>query len=198
LSGGDTYVTADNNQLLSDDTYRYAYDDEGNRTSRFVDADSSGTLNTGDTDIITYEWDYRNRLTSVEHFTTYANYNAGTSDQIVEYTYDYQNRLVGRILDPDGTSGATSVEQTVYIHDGDQIALQFDKTGTGDLAAADLSHRYLWGQAVDQILADETVDDGGAEDVLWPLTDHLNTVRDLAEYDEVLDETREIKVSGGR
>ncbi len=51
------------------------------------------------------------------------------------------------------------------------------------------THRYLWGQAVDQILADEIVDGGGAEDVLWPLTDHQNTVRDLAVYDEVLDET---------
>ena len=189
VNGSVTYVTGDNNQLLSDGTYRYAYDDEGNRILKFIDADSSGTLNTGDTDISEYEWDYRNRLTSVEHFTTYANYAADTSDQIVTYAYDYQNRLVARTLDPDGTSGASDVEQTVYIHSNNQIALQFDKTGASDLASSDLSHRYLWGQAVDQILADETVDDGGAEDVLWTLTDHLNTVRDLASYNVGTDQT---------
>ena len=55
--------------------------------------------------------------------------------------------------------------------------------------AADLSHRYLWGDAVDQLLADETVDDGGAEDVLWTLTDWQGTVRDLASYDTSTDTT---------
>ncbi len=63
-----------------------------------------------------------------------------------------------------------------------QIALQLDDSGNP-------THRYLWGEAVDQILADEIVDDGGSEDILWTLTDHQNTVRDLAVYDEVLDET---------
>jgi hypothetical protein len=46
-------------------------------------------LNAGDTDITTYTWDYRNRLTKVSHFTTYANYQSGTTDNTVEYTYDY-------------------------------------------------------------------------------------------------------------
>ena len=67
--------------------------------------------------------------------------------------------------------------------------MQFDKTGTGSAAAGDLAHRYLWGAAVDQLLADEVVDDGGAEDVVWTLGDHLNTTRDLAVYDAVLGET---------
>ena len=31
--------------------------------------------------------------------------------------------------------------------------------------------------------ADETVDDGSPEDVLWTLTDHQNTVRDMVKYD---------------
>ncbi len=67
--------------------------------------------------------------------------------------------------------------------------LQFDRTGGGDVQASDLSHRYLWGPAVDQILADETVGDGGSDDVLWPLVDHQGTVRDLAFYDEADGET---------
>ncbi len=74
--------------------------------------------------------------------------------------------------------------RSFWIYDGDQAVLQFD----GD-TAADLSHRYLWGDAVDQLLADETVDDGGAEDVLWTLTDWQGTVRDLATYDTSTDTT---------
>jgi len=52
---------------------------------------------------------------------------------------------------------------------------------------ADITNRYLWGPAVDQILADEQVDwNSGAQnynidDILWPLTDHQGTVRDIVE-----------------
>ena len=104
-----------------------------------------------------------------------------------KYAYDFGNRWVRKVLDSDGDGTADG--STIFVYDGNQIALQFDKTGTGDAAASDLSHRYLWGEAVDQILADETADDGGSEDVLWPLTDHQNTVRDLAEYDSGTDTT---------
>jgi len=48
---------------------------------------------------------------------------------------------------------------------------------------------HLWGPAVDQLLAQERFDDGGAEDVSWVLTDHLGSVRDLAVYDDVLEQT---------
>lgn len=44
-------------------------------------------------------------------------------------------------------------------------------------AAPALSHRYLHGPAVDMILADEKIEGG----VLWPLTDHLGSVRDLVD-----------------
>jgi len=195
-ANGQTYTTGDNNQLLSDGTYTYQYDLEGNRTAKFIDADESGTISTGDTEITEYAWDHRNRLSMVVHYDTFADYVAEESDQIVEYGYDYQNRLIARTLDPDGTSGATAVEQSFFVHDGNQIALQFDKTGSGDLAATDMSHRYLWNpQAVDQLFADEQIHwDAQAEnfitdDLLWALTDHLNSVRDLATYDAILDET---------
>ncbi len=52
-----------------------------------------------------------------------------------------------------------------------------------------MHNRYLWGPAVDELLAEETVDNGGAEDVLWALTDHQNTVRDLAQYNPGTDTT---------
>ena len=99
-------------------------------------------------------------------------------------------------MDSDGTSGATAVEQSIYVYEAGQIVAQFDKTGTGDLAATDMSHRYLWSpQAVDQLFADEQVHyDGGqgdfvTDDLFWALTDQLNSVRDLAAYNAGTDET---------
>ena len=51
-----------------------------------------------------------------------------------------------------------SDQSRIFVHDAGQIVLDLEKTGTGDAANGDLSHRYLWGTAVDQILADEAVD----------------------------------------
>jgi RHS repeat-associated protein len=89
--------------------------------------------------------------------------------------------------------------KTVFIYDGNQIVMQFDSSGAGgspaDLTAANLSHRYLWGPAVDQLLADEQLsplppvngqssgyDQTTPGTVAWALTDNENTVRDLAVY----------------
>ena len=187
-ANGDTYTTGDNNQLTSDGTYVYTYDDGGNRTAKFVDTDSSGTISAGDTDITEYDWDYRNRLTTVTTFDDYTEYSDTNPDPTVKYTYDYANRLIGKTLDSDGDGTVDS--STVYVQDSKQIIAQFDKTGTGDAAASDLSHRYLWGEAVDQLLADETVDDLATPgDVIWSLVDHLGTTRDLAEYNAGTDTT---------
>ncbi len=166
------YVTGTNNLLLSDGTYRYTYDDNGNRTAKFVDADADGVLDAGDTDITTYTWDYRNRLTGVVQTATYG----GAVDHTVDYAYDYANRLVFRTVDAGRSGGTVPVQESAYVYDGNQIALQFDKivSGPSDLSASDLSHRYLWGPAIHQLLADEHVESlGTAGDVVWPLTDNL-------------------------
>jgi hypothetical protein len=42
-------------------------------------------LDSGDTDVTTYSWDYRNRLTEVDHFTAFG----AQSDKVVSYGYDY-------------------------------------------------------------------------------------------------------------
>ena len=90
------------------------------------------------------------------------------------------------------TAGGTTT-QTRFVYDGNQIVMQLDKAGTGDLAATDLSHRYLWGPAVDQLLAEEQLSSlSGGEgydltqqgQVVWTLTDNQNTVRDLATYSD--------------
>ncbi len=174
------YTVGANNRLLSDGVYAYAYDAEGNRTARFVDVDSSGTLTAGDTSVSEYAWDHRNRLTGVTSRPVYG----ANPTQTVAYRYDAFNRLVARQIDPDG-AGPQAVQSTYYAYDGDQIALEFD----GPLAG-DLTHRYLWGPAIDQVLADERVGSLlSAGDVLWPLADNLGTVRDLATYDPGTDTT---------
>ncbi len=182
---GAAYQTDEHNRMTSDGAYAYTYDDEGNRTARFLDNDLSGDLSDGDTDITQYAWDAANRLAGVAFRDTYD----GPVAKTLTYTYDAYSRLIRKTVDPDGQQGTADLLQTAYVYDGDQIVLQFDRTGGGDVQASDLSHRYLWGPAVDQILADETVGDGGSDDVLWPLTDHQGTVRDLAFYDEADAET---------
>jgi len=102
----------------------------------------------------------------------------------------------------DSNADGTTDASTIFVYDGvdsadplaaqdgvkvPQLALQFDKTGAGDALAANLSHRYLFGPAVDQSLADEQVIDlGTAGNVLYPLGDHLNTVRDVVNSGSVV------------
>ena len=202
---GSASVVGADNQLLSDGTYYYAYDAEGNRIAKFIDTDADGLLDEGDTSITQYTWDARNRLTEVTNYATYG----GSASQVVDYFYDAENRWIAESIDSDGDG---QIDRTLgFVYDGDQIALQFESSsplplgeGQGEgsaLTASDLSHRYLWqANAVDQLLADEALlsatgsasgGGGGSDgydltapgDVLWSLTDHLGTVRDLATYD---------------
>jgi len=186
------------NLLLSDGTYRYLYDAEGNRTVRFIDVNEDGLLGSGDTSITQYAWDARNRLVEVRDYTDYATLSGNLPTQVVDYLYDVEDRWIGENIDSDG-DGAVD-HQTRFAYDGNQIVLQFDKAGTGTVTGADLSHRYLWQpNAVDQIMADEQLSplppgEGQGEgsagydlsapgNVIWPLADQLGTVRDLAVFD---------------
>ena len=163
----DTYAVGANNQLDNDGTHSYLYDDEGNRSRRTDDATGAYTV---------YTWDHRNRLTSVADHAP-----GGAQTQVVDYQYDSYNQLIGPTVTDVAAGTAT---ERYFIHDDGQIVLQFD----GD-AADDLSHRYLWGANVDQQLADEQVDDlTEAGRTVWPLTDHLGTVRDLVEYNTIADD----------
>jgi len=177
------YTVGPNNQLLSDGTYAYTYDEEGNRTSKT-------SITTGE--VTEYTWDHRNRLTRV---STRATAN-GPLTADIQYAYDFGQRWVRKVFNP----GQSDERSTVFVHDGGdeqnplilhpirppQIVLHFDREGAGDASETDLAHRYLWGPNVDQILADEQLDSSqppAVSSLLWPLTDHLNTVRDMATYD---------------
>ena len=170
------WVTGRNNQLFSDGTFWYSYDPEGNRIARFIDVNADGVLDTGDTNIMAYGWDVRNRLTAV---TSYATFGAEPT-QIVEYRYDPQNCLIAETLDSNGDG--LEDHQTCFVYDGKRIALQFDKDGSGAVTGANLSHRYS--SAVDQLLADEQVaNPQAAGNLVWPVADYLGTLRDLAVND---------------
>ncbi|WP_186767835.1 choice-of-anchor D domain-containing protein [Blastopirellula retiformator] len=159
---GGGHSTGDNNQILSDGTYNYTYDDEGNRLTKT-------NISTDEYEV--FEYDYRNRLVSVTNYD-----DSDIKLWKVSYGYDSINQLVSREVDTNGNG--TVDESGYFIIDNGQIVLVLDNAG-------DVEHRMLWGPQVDQLLADENA----AGDVLWTLTDPQNTVRDYAEYDDLLDET---------
>jgi len=157
------------NRLLSDGTYQYQYDAEGNRTKKTHIASGEET---------TYAWDFHNNLIEVTEKDA-----AGVTVKTVRYGYDgLDHKIWKEVTDALGT------RTEVYAYDGprgengragDSMILRFDGAG-------EITNRYLHGPAVDQILADEQVTSAStAGNVLWPLTDHLATVRDVAEHDTV-------------
>ncbi len=175
------YQTGTDNRLTNDGTYSYTYDAEGNRLTRTKTA-------TGE--VTEYTWDYHNRLTKVTDKNS-----QGTVTQVVEYTYDVFGRRIGREVDtasPFDMADA-AIERYVYDDiqnglvslDGGNVVLDFvDPDGSGGQSIA-LSKRYLYGEVVDQILAQEDLSKtlGDATRTLWSLLDNLGTVRDLAKQD---------------
>jgi RHS repeat-associated protein len=174
------YATGDNNQLTSDGVYNYEYDDEGNRTKRILLVSGSPTGATTE-----YTWDHRNRLTKITERTS----PTGSNTAIYDYVYDLWGRRIAKLLDTDADSDYD--EETHYLLDGER----YERGNAGDHivltfnANEDLTNRYLHGPAIDQILADEQIDDilgtTVTGEVLWPLADKLGTIRDVAEFDSL-------------
>ncbi len=119
------YTTGDNNQLTSDGTYNYLYDDEGNRTKKTEISTS---------DYVEYEWDQRNRLTKV----TFRD-DQDTKTKEVIYTYDAHDRLQIREVDDNGNGTIDSKEKFVY--DGSDVVLVYD-------ASNNLTQRFMHGPGI--------------------------------------------------
>jgi RHS repeat-associated protein len=184
------YVIGADNRLLSDGTYTYTYNADGNCTAKFIDANHDGILDAGDTDITQYKWDARDRMTEVRQYSDYTSFTGNAPTEVVDYIYDVENRWIGEKIDSNG-DGVID-HQIRFAYDGDQIIFQFDKDGGGQVTVNDLSHRYLWQPgAVDKLMADEQLQAlaGGGYDrthagnVVWPLADQQGTIRDLAVHD---------------
>jgi RHS repeat-associated protein len=157
---GAGYVTGPANRLLSDGTFDYEYDAEGNLVRRT-------NISTGDFREMRY--DHRNRLVSVTDFSS-----GGIITQDVRYTYDALDRRIAKTADG---AGANFVQTTHFVYDRENVLLDVaDADGSGTVEQPQLTHRYLLGSGVDQVLAQELVNVGQTQ---WLLTDHLGTVRDI-------------------
>src|SRR5262249_42227982 len=132
-SHSSSYTTGPNNQLLSDGTFNYAYDKEGNLISRTEIATGKVRL---------FRWDFRDRLSSVVDKDA-----AGNAIQEVDFTYDAFDRRISKTV----TAGGNSVT-TDFVYDGDNVLLDFKATG---MNPPTLKMRYLNGPAVDQVFAQE-------------------------------------------
>jgi RHS repeat-associated protein len=169
----DGYDIGANNQLLSDGTFDYQYDAEGNRILR-----TRISTDPADDYITEYEWDYHNRLTKI----TYKN-NEEEITKEVEYTYDVFNRRIAKSIDWDG-AGEDDPVGVEYVYDvGWDILLAFN-------GESSLTNRYLHGPGEDNILADEqfSPEDPGEMpsapgDLFWMLADNLGSVRDIVDSD---------------
>ncbi|MEN1678275.1 MAG: putative Ig domain-containing protein [Planctomycetota bacterium] len=163
---GAGYVTGDGNRLLSDGTYDYEYDAEGNTTRRTEIA-------TGDYRV--FEWDHRNRLVRVTDFSS-----GDIITQEVEFAYDALERRISAGVDSNGAAeGGDKV--TFFVYERDNVLLDFvDADGGGSLQTVALSKRYLHGPMTDQVVSQE------AEAVEWLLVDQLGTTRDLLGNDGTL------------
>jgi RHS repeat-associated protein len=161
------FTTGANNQTTAGLGFTYVYDDEGNRITK---------TETSTGKIEEYTWDHRNRLTKV----VFRNTSGGSIVKQVEYEYDPYHRMVRRVYDADGAGGGAATNQYWVYDQGINAVLEFDGASGSDLA-----HRYLWSNSVDELLADEIVTSlGSGGNVLWALSDHLGSIRDIADYNE--------------
>ncbi len=150
-SSGQADNTTTDNELTSDGTYSYAYDAEGNMTSR--------------TDVATGEsWQYQYNVGG--ELIAVLDYPSGSStpSQTATYAYDAEGQ---RISESVTSGGTTTVTRYVYDQSG-QVALSFNGAGT-------LTGEYLYGPAIDQLLAQED----GNENVSWTLDDDQGSVTDV-------------------
>jgi RHS repeat-associated protein len=154
------YQVGTNNRMTSDGTFTYMYDNEGNRTRRT-------RIGTGE--MTDYTWDHRNRLTRVTNKNP-----SGIVLQQVDYAYDALDRRVSRTVDPDG-SGQAVPTRDYFLFEGDDVALMFRDPDASGAQPYVLISRLLYGPAVDQVLAEDSVTQG----VLWALPDHEGTVHDV-------------------
>jgi RHS repeat-associated protein len=164
------------NRLDSDNDYNYFYDAEGNLIKR-IDRFNSNEYD--------FSYDNRDRLTTILE-----SFGGNVTQPLIkiEYNYDGFDRLIGRretdYIYPDGAEGTSphitssqEFEQRVY--DGDHVVLDFLWSSSTGIAT--LEHRYLYGPAVDQVLAQENVSTNLTVpgSVLWMLADNQGTVHDL-------------------
>jgi RHS repeat-associated protein len=153
-------VVGPNNQILSDGTFTYDHDNEGNVIRKTEIATGEYTE---------FEYDHRNRL--VRGTVKSA---GGIILREVVNRFDVFDRRIARTADLDG-AGAQPATTVFTVFDGVHAWADYDVSGN-------VLARYLYGALVDEIVARFRPGEGTA----WYLTDHLGTVRDLVNAAGVL------------
>ncbi|WP_239465908.1 choice-of-anchor C family protein [Gemmata sp. SH-PL17] len=120
---GSGYQTGPANRLLSDGTFNYSYDFEGNLVRKTEITTGAFTE---------YTYDYRNRLVGVTERDT-----VGSITTEVHYTYDALDRRIATTVN--GVS-------TLTVHDGNATWADYNTIG-------DVSAHYLLGDRIDEMLA---------------------------------------------
>jgi RHS repeat-associated protein len=117
------YTTGPGNELTGDGTYTYAYDAEGNQTSK---------TRLSDHEQWTFTWDYRNRMTQAVEKPS-----AGVTVTTDQFTYDAEDRRIGNSVN--GT-------QSWFGYDLKNAYIDFNGSGS-------VTMRYLMGLGLDQLYA---------------------------------------------
>jgi RHS repeat-associated protein/uncharacterized repeat protein (TIGR01451 family) len=156
-ANGQAVTTSAGNQLQSDGVYDYTYDAEGNLVVR-TEIATGNTRN--------FQWDYRNRLIAVTDKNA-----SGTVLAQTTYTYDVFDRRIVKAVDAD-VEASTSPVVTQFVYDGSNVLLEFSGL---DPQNSKPSMHYLYGPAVDQIMAQ----DAGGGQTAWLLADHLGSVSEV-------------------
>ena len=152
------------NELTSDGTFSYAYDNEVNRTRK------TRIAAPGSDKYTFYAYDHRDRMVGVTQM------NSSLQTTLTsEYAYNAFNQRVAKVVDPDG-AGSQSSTTEAYFYDGDRLLLA--RNGVSGA----ITHRYLDGPLVDQVLADEEANGGGAGTTRWLLADEQESIRAIAQY----------------
>ena len=149
------YTVGTGGTLSASPNATYTYDAAGHVTAK---------TDTATGKVTTFSYDYRDRLTGATRKTS-----GSVVDYQVTYTYDALNRRIGEQIDADGAGSGAPV-QTWTVFDGENPYADFNGSGT-------LEERYLYGPAVDSLLA--RTDASGVTD--WYLADRLGSVRDVVD-----------------
>jgi RHS repeat-associated protein len=137
------------NRQVSDGTYNYTYDNEGNVLTRTRISDGQLT---------SFTWDFRNRLAE-------ATVQGGGQPPLdLRFTYDVNDNLIGRSVTVNGVLQG----KTWTVYDGGNPYADFNASGV-------LTARYLASGGLDTLMA--RMDNAG--NVVWYLGDLLGSVRQV-------------------
>ncbi|MCA8970036.1 MAG: RHS repeat-associated core domain-containing protein [Planctomycetes bacterium] len=139
-------------------TNQYASRKVGSASPETFTWDNNGNLL--DDGVRRYGYDFKNRLVEVR--------NRSTNAVLVRYSYDAMDRRAFKVVDPLGTTPAT----THYVYDGSRILEEHDGSGA-------LQKSHVWGVAPDELLQVQT--GSAATQTFWVTENSLGNIAALVD-----------------